>query len=1556
MRTLASFQHSHSGADIVVCGCGESLKELARPERFLTIGVNDVGRLFTPDYLVVVNPRSQFAGDRFGYVERSRSRFIFTQLNLGPLRAPVVKFRLGRYGGTDFADTEVLHYTQNSPYVAMCLAAHMGARRIGLIGVDFTNHHFFAPTGTHALTAQLKTIDEQYRRLGESLCARGIEVFNLSSASRLTAFPKLSVEQFASTCEQSKDATDEGHASEAGNVSGASEFGTRANASEGQALRIVSYSTTPVAGVPAILARCIASRTPHEARCVWAQNGYGNGVTFEGDIEWTSRRAVAEEELKRADLVVVHNGKVDPRHRRLIAGKPVVTMAHNYIWNVEQNFVREGFPGVVVGQYQASLAEFAGWSSVPNPVPVWETAYQPEPKGEAITICYTPSGKHEKYPEGHRLYWHSKGFETTMRVVERLAARFPLKLEVTRERQVSHAGSLAMKRRAHVVIDECVTGSYHRNSLEGLAAGCVVVNGLGLRPEVVEVFKRCAPRSLKTPFVFASLDDLERVLEELIGRGAQRLASEGEMNRRWMEEHWDFAEQWESFWIPVVANAFERAGRAWPTFGVPRETRAAPNAQKVSGVEASEKDACESKATRTPLHLVARTAPVEAASRACAASVVIPHGGLERLPHLAATLANLKQINEALEVSVVEMDAAPRARDVARELADSYAFIRDEGIFHKPRAMNAGLAFARRSEIVLWLDNDILLPRDFLSKALAEMHRRRLDCLVPWTSVRYLSAEDTEAFFANQRGDLQSCRHVNAYFTRQGACGGAVLVRRDFLARHGGMCEEFRGWGGEDNAWFYKARVLGRAAVTERQDQHLYHLFHRNSGGYDATNHLEKNPHYNENVRLLQETRSLRDRAQVQRRFPPPAYFTCPWDIALRVAFVRRSDDAHACAVAEVTASALEALYGLRVERLSEHEIEALRECGAAVVFGVAQAFLMLSDERLRSARLKILVAHAGERPAPLCDEEKALYARAFAHFALDAGAARLLEEAGFERWLPLGGVAASAQAEQLALGLAQPLSLALSTQDATGNDAQTAPLAQAHRAPSPNMFEENTGYAIGNTTAARKEDLALTEFSAFNHGRNYPQMRRWEMPFALFKARLSSTSCVLDCTINPLDFGDRLQSLYPHALYRHWNPVQRGEFRLPVGVPDGAFDRVVCINTLEHLLSEQREALVRELALKLKPGGLLVLTSDFYFEDFWSRPELQRMGVVRADRQEIFGGWNRVAPEEILRVCASNGLHPLDEGAWHSPEATDPTLYRNVEPHPHACIAAVFSKGKGAALIPDGRKIALSLLTWNTRDISLDALGALVREAAMLRRLGHEPFVVVCDNGSTDGLREALSDADGRIEIEHCFILNPENRGSSVARNQIIDLALENDADYLFMTDGDIELVPFSSFAMLRHMEDCGHTLGCLGAAMYGQSPLREETTPYLYSLAGLPVEEDNLLAWTQYGMFRREVFEAGVRFDVTHPFDREGWGCEDNDLAFQMHVKGFAIRRFGGMTYLHRSINSSVRVLRSLGVDPSANYERRRRYVIDKWAGVPSINDGPLRQLRNFRMRFSA
>lgn len=537
MRALSSFQNIHRGQKIVVCGCGESLNDFVHPERFITIGVNDVGRRFQPNYLLVANYKHQFEGDRFSYVETSKAQYLFTPLWDTDLPHPnVVKFRGGTLNGTDFANPNVLHYINTSVYMALCLAVNMGASCIGLSGVDFTDYPFFGDPKRRKWDTYLPTLNEQFRHLDNALISRGVKVFNLSRASRLTAFPRMTLEDFAALSISPVQ----------------SGLGSAPK-------RIISYATRPLAGAPSILARCINARTSHSCRCLWSCSSYENGATFQSDINWNESPAEADAMLENAEVVIVHNGHVEARHRSLLAGKAVVTMAHNYMWNVDRDLVKQGFPGVVAGQYQATLPEFDGWSVVPLPIPLWEQAYQPGKKNNDVTICYTPLGKHQIYSPDHHMYWHSKGYTETMRTLEKLAALYLIRLEVIRDRQLPHAEVLELKRRAHIVIDECVTGSYHTNSLEGLAAGCVVINGVGLLPGVIETLHYCAGGEASNPFDFANLDILEGVLNTLIEQGADNLVEEGQRNRQWMERYWDFGKQWDRFWVPVINQAIHHA-------------------------------------------------------------------------------------------------------------------------------------------------------------------------------------------------------------------------------------------------------------------------------------------------------------------------------------------------------------------------------------------------------------------------------------------------------------------------------------------------------------------------------------------------------------------------------------------------------------------------------------------------------------------------------------------------------------------------------------------------------------------------------------------------------------------------------------------------------------------------------------------------------------------------------------------------------------------------------------------------------------------------------------
>jgi hypothetical protein len=67
--------------------------------------------------------------------------------------------------------------------------------------------------------------------------------------------------------------------------------------------------------------------------------------------------------------------------------------------------------------------------------------------------------------------------------------RYPICVDTVRERRLSRAEALAAKRRAHIVIDECVT----------LACSCVVVNGADSLDIVGVALGRCAQAATDLP-------------------------------------------------------------------------------------------------------------------------------------------------------------------------------------------------------------------------------------------------------------------------------------------------------------------------------------------------------------------------------------------------------------------------------------------------------------------------------------------------------------------------------------------------------------------------------------------------------------------------------------------------------------------------------------------------------------------------------------------------------------------------------------------------------------------------------------------------------------------------------------------------------------------------------------------------------------------------------------------------------------------------------------------------------------------------------------------------
>jgi hypothetical protein len=185
----------------------------------------------------------------------------------------------------------------------------------------------------------------------------------------------------------------------------------------------------------------------------------------------------------------------------------------------------------------------------------------------------------------------------------------------------------------------------------GLAAGCIVINAVGMVPAVVRALRRCSGVDC-VPFVFSTLADLERVLSELVDRGPTALQDQGRKNREWMDRNWAFARQWDVFWKPTVDRALQRR-QSLPMLTMLKLP--APRNRK-------------------------RIAPL---SQAVDVSVVIPHGGVQRLPQLTAALVSLRQRNDVGEVIVAELGERPIAEDTAARWANRYVFVPHTGPFER---------------------------------------------------------------------------------------------------------------------------------------------------------------------------------------------------------------------------------------------------------------------------------------------------------------------------------------------------------------------------------------------------------------------------------------------------------------------------------------------------------------------------------------------------------------------------------------------------------------------------------------------------------------------------------------------------------------------------------------------------------------------------------------------------------------------------------------------------------------------------------------------------------
>lgn len=305
---------------------------------------------------------------------------------------------------------------------------------------------------------------------------------------------------------------------------------------------VVHFSITPLAGAPYLLVSALQRHTSITARLIdlkrWDR--------FRHDIVFEEHPEEAYELAKKANVIHLHN-YLDYESRdfwpidfRELHGRGVTFVRHFHsvpaavarkMRKDEEAVVKDCIPSVVIGQYPEVY--YPNARVVPNLLPICTDLYMPGSHDlNDVDVIFTPSNNASAWDKR----WGTKGAPETAKMLTRLREFCGASVSVVSGEPHDHV--LSRKRRARVVIDELITGSYHLSGLEGCSQGKPVLSFLSSRTEMV-MKELAGTRSV--PFVNVRLEEAFEVLVHLVRDKA--LAQEiGGNAREWMERYW--AEQY----------------------------------------------------------------------------------------------------------------------------------------------------------------------------------------------------------------------------------------------------------------------------------------------------------------------------------------------------------------------------------------------------------------------------------------------------------------------------------------------------------------------------------------------------------------------------------------------------------------------------------------------------------------------------------------------------------------------------------------------------------------------------------------------------------------------------------------------------------------------------------------------------------------------------------------------------------------------------------------------------------------------------------------------------
>jgi hypothetical protein len=224
------------------------------------------------------------------------------------------------------------------------------------------------------------------------------------------------------------------------------------------------------------------------------------------------------EVLKKADIIHWHNTYKDINHPKQVI---------QYHSEPQRVTLNAPFQKLVISQYHATLPEYRDCIRVRNIINYNFKYYKKATFPNRLRIGFSPS-KTQRINE-----WYNKGYPETKEIFDRLKKEFP-KMEFDIISGVSLEEAILRKSKCSVIIDECMTPSYHRSALEGMALGKMTI--CSVSDEIQTIVKDVCGDFL--PIENVKIDKLYDFLKNLNNLKLDDINKKGLENREWIETFW----------------------------------------------------------------------------------------------------------------------------------------------------------------------------------------------------------------------------------------------------------------------------------------------------------------------------------------------------------------------------------------------------------------------------------------------------------------------------------------------------------------------------------------------------------------------------------------------------------------------------------------------------------------------------------------------------------------------------------------------------------------------------------------------------------------------------------------------------------------------------------------------------------------------------------------------------------------------------------------------------------------------------------------------------------